>query len=86
MSVEVKLALLSRPNLVKKTANEPKRDLETLAKLHLSERQGPEAHETASCYCGKARAELLFRLSEEEIREDNCSSCVRVCILSYRKQ
>lgn len=66
---------------MKKPANEPKRDLETLAKLDISERLG---HETASCYCGKVRAELLFLLSEAEVKEDNCSSCVRVRILSCR--
>lgn len=77
----MKLTLLSKPNLVKKAASEPKRALETLANLHMSERL---EHEVASCYCGKVRAELLFPLSEGEVREDNCSSCVRVRILSYR--
>lgn len=60
-----------------KPTNEPKRDFETIAKLYMSE---PQGHESASCYCGKVRAELLFPLSEQEMKEDNCSSCVRVRI------
>ncbi|OAA72933.1 Mss4-like protein [Akanthomyces lecanii RCEF 1005] len=65
-------------NLVMKPTNEPKRDFETIAKLYMSE---PQGHETASCYCGKLRAELLFPLAEQEMKEDNCSSCVRTAYI-----
>jgi hypothetical protein len=37
-----------------------------------------ERHEVVACHCGKVKAELLITLSELEIKEDNCSSCVRV--------
>ncbi|KAM3451319.1 hypothetical protein NHJ6243_009617 [Beauveria neobassiana] len=66
------------PNLVMKPTNEQKRDFDSLAKLHMSE---PRGQETASCYCGKVRAELLFPLSEQEMKEDNCSSCVRTAYI-----
>lgn len=67
-----------RLNLVNKAANEPRTDLVAQAILP---RPDSQQHETASCYCGKVRAELLFPLSEEEVKEDNCSSCVRVSAL-----
>lgn len=66
-----------------KATNEPKRDFESIAKLYMSE---PRGHETASCYCGKVRAELFFPLSEQEMKEDNCSSCVRVGVTPCHKR
>ncbi|KAM3514722.1 hypothetical protein MY11210_001693, partial [Beauveria gryllotalpidicola] len=66
-----------------KPTNEPRRDFDSIAKLHMSE---PRGQETASCYCGKVRAELLFPLSEQEMKEDNCSSCVRVRVYPTRDQ
>lgn len=35
-------------------------------------------HNTGSCHCGKVRIQILVPLSELELKEDNCSSCVRV--------
>lgn len=32
-----------------------------------------------SCHCGHVRAALLGALENEELKEDNCSKCVRVC-------
>ncbi|CEJ92899.1 hypothetical protein VHEMI08526 [[Torrubiella] hemipterigena] len=65
-------------NFVTKAAKEPERDVETAAKARMSNDQG---HETASCYSGKVQAELLFPLSEGEIKEDNCSSFVRAAYI-----
>jgi hypothetical protein len=39
---------------------------------------GSPAQLTASCHCGKVQAELLVPITDLEIKEDNCSSCVRV--------
>ncbi|KAK1757777.1 Mss4-like protein [Echria macrotheca] len=38
--------------------------------------QDPVKHR-GSCHCGKVNVELLVELDELEIKEDNCSSCVR---------
>lgn len=59
---------------------EPERKVETLVKSRMANGQG---HETASCYYGKVQAELLFPLAEGEIKEDNCSACVRVSFHTY---
>lgn len=37
----------------------------------------PALHK-ASCHCGQVQAELLVPITDLEIKEDNCSSCVRV--------
>ena len=39
---------------------------------------GTDAQHIFSCQCGKVTAELLVPIQGEEIKEDNCSSCVRV--------
>ena len=36
------------------------------------------ANHLGSCHCGKVRVELLVDISTLEVKEDNCSSCVRV--------
>ncbi|RKU48893.1 hypothetical protein DL546_008635 [Coniochaeta pulveracea] len=36
----------------------------------------PALHK-ASCHCGQVQAELLVPITDLEIKEDNCSSCVR---------
>ncbi|KAK0387227.1 hypothetical protein NLU13_5540 [Sarocladium strictum] len=41
----------------------------------------PDAHQTASCYCGKVKAELLIPLPGLEVKEDNCSFCVRTAFI-----
>ncbi|KND87080.1 hypothetical protein TOPH_08254 [Tolypocladium ophioglossoides CBS 100239] len=38
---------------------------------------GPPAQHIASCHCGKFQAKLLVPIQEQEVKEDNCSSCVR---------
>ncbi|UNI17925.1 hypothetical protein JDV02_004232 [Purpureocillium takamizusanense] len=37
----------------------------------------PPAQHVFACHCGNVRAELLAPLSEQQVKEDNCSSCVR---------
>jgi hypothetical protein len=39
---------------------------------------GPPAAALSSCHCGKVQAELLVPLTELQVKEDNCSFCVRV--------
>ncbi|KAK3313321.1 hypothetical protein B0H66DRAFT_628999 [Apodospora peruviana] len=36
-----------------------------------------EAQHLSSCHCGKVQAELLVPITDLEVKEDNCSSCVR---------
>ncbi|AEO68135.1 uncharacterized protein THITE_2051078, partial [Thermothielavioides terrestris NRRL 8126] len=43
--------------------------------------EAPTAHHTGSCHCGKVRLELLTPIEDQEVREDNCSSCVRASSL-----
>ncbi|KAI7779142.1 hypothetical protein LA080_001304 [Diaporthe eres] len=37
----------------------------------------PVAHHLFSCQCGDVQAELLVPIHDQEIKEDNCSGCVR---------
>ncbi|KAK5991546.1 hypothetical protein PT974_09830 [Cladobotryum mycophilum] len=37
---------------------------------------GRPAQHTFSCHCGKVRAALLDPIEEEELKEDNCSTCM----------
>lgn len=37
-----------------------------------------KAHHLFSCQCGDVQAELLAPIHDQEVKEDNCSSCVRV--------
>ncbi|SPQ24620.1 99cc0578-e913-427d-8dd1-33c8b3f9c4d3 [Thermothielavioides terrestris] len=37
--------------------------------------EAPTAHHTGSCHCGKVRLELLTPIEDQEVKEDNCSSC-----------
>lgn len=39
----------------------------------------PAAKSLFACHCGHAKAALLSPIEEEELKEDNCSKCVRVC-------
>ncbi|KAK2603054.1 hypothetical protein N8I77_009538 [Diaporthe amygdali] len=41
------------------------------------EKTEPTAHHVFSCHCGNVKAELLVRIQDQEVKEDNCSSCVR---------
>ncbi|PSR79793.1 glutathione-dependent formaldehyde-activating enzyme [Coniella lustricola] len=41
----------------------------------------PPAQHVFSCHCGQVQAELLTSLAEHEIKEDNCSSCVRTAYI-----
>ncbi|KAI1174672.1 Mss4-like protein [Nemania sp. FL0916] len=38
----------------------------------------PSVQHTCSCHCGNVYAELLAPVHSQEIKEDNCSSCVRI--------
>jgi hypothetical protein len=40
---------------------------------------GSTVYHHGTCICGNLGVELLSPLSELELKEDNCSSCVRVC-------
>lgn len=42
-----------------------------------------KAHHLFSCQCGNVQAELLAPIQDQEVKEDNCSSCVRV-IMPHR--
>ncbi|KAH8657660.1 glutathione-dependent formaldehyde-activating enzyme [Xylariales sp. PMI_506] len=37
----------------------------------------PPAQHLFACHCGRVQAELLTSITEHELKEDNCSSCVR---------
>lgn len=43
----------------------------------------PLAQHSGSCHCQKVQVELLVPLAEQEVKEDNCSSCVRVSRLEF---
>ncbi|KAF3762730.1 hypothetical protein M406DRAFT_264248 [Cryphonectria parasitica EP155] len=40
-------------------------------------RSEPQAQHLFSCHCAAVQAELFTPLQEQEVKEDNCSSCVR---------
>lgn len=40
----------------------------------------PLAKPHGSCHCGNVKVELLVDIGELQVKEDNCSSCVRVCL------
>lgn len=37
-----------------------------------------------ACHCGKVQAEMLTPIQGQEVKEDNCSSCVRVSLIGSR--
>jgi hypothetical protein len=39
---------------------------------------GTAAEQVFACHCGKVQAELLVPIKDQELKEDNCSTCVRV--------
>jgi hypothetical protein len=41
-------------------------------------RDPENGHHLVACHCGRLRAELLTAIEDQELKEDNCSSCVRV--------
>ncbi|KAK1833633.1 hypothetical protein QBC39DRAFT_302466 [Podospora conica] len=54
----------------------PPDDARTLPPLLPSEGDTAPSHQ-GSCHCGQVRMELLVDISTLEVKEDNCSSCVR---------
>lgn len=42
-----------------------------------NETGSPPAKHLGSCHCRKVRVELLVNLSDLQVKEDNCSSCIR---------
>jgi hypothetical protein len=45
---------------------------------------GNPVHHLFACHCGRVRAELLTPIEDQAVREDNCSSCVRVSCAGIR--
>ncbi|KAL5086186.1 hypothetical protein Trisim1_009516 [Trichoderma cf. simile WF8] len=41
----------------------------------------PAAKSLFACHCGHAKAALLSPIEEEELKEDNCSKCVRIAYI-----
>jgi hypothetical protein len=52
---------------------------ETVWETTVSEHESKTpARHLFACHCGRVRAELLTPIEDQELKEDNCSSCVRV--------